>query len=488
MEPGSARQRRSAVRYSNVAVASASPILSKANKVVEFHMPEIAFSTPAAVGAGAIVASVGSMQGWRKDNEDRHLLSAFADEGGFPGGKEGDDTKRQSVAVGVFDGHRGQDSAAFCAEHVGNAVIPIFQSIGAGTSGESTNVKSELLDRVVQAFHTVDTNLKGCLAEKEAAAASAAASQLSSPAAFAGSPTTTPGQSPQLSPRGPGSPSMLSLMISPHGTPTAPTGSSVGMSGTTAVVAICRRNEIVVLNVGDSRGYLIVKQAPTLEEIAQEEEGRRAYAAKLSEEGGVDGDRKVILPAGMHVIALSDDHRTSNEEENARITAAGGFIVNSRVNGKLSVTRAFGDFDLKGSAAKGSSDADKSPSTTQPLVICTPDVRRVDNLPISRATQGGSAFAAVLVGCDGVWELQSAEKIALRLHEKLRHLEEAAAASSTATDSSSPNLIEQYQTAVKTTIVEALHAGCAPFGDPTGRSPGSDNMSLGIVLMTAIPS
>eukprot|EP00658_Telonema_sp_P-2_P034720 TRINITY_DN25342_c0_g2_i1.p1 TRINITY_DN25342_c0_g2~~TRINITY_DN25342_c0_g2_i1.p1 ORF type:complete len:150 (-),score=18.69 TRINITY_DN25342_c0_g2_i1:146-595(-) len=45
---------------------------------------------------------------------------------------------------------------------------------------------------------------------------------------------------------------------------------------------------------------------------------------------------------------MSTDHRTlQNEAEKQRVLDAGGFVVNNRVNGKLSFTRAFGDFDWK---------------------------------------------------------------------------------------------------------------------------------------------
>ena len=50
----------------------------------------------------------------------------------------------------------------------------------------------------------------------------------------------------------------------------------------------------------------------------------------------------------IEAIPMSTDHRTlQNEAEKQRVLDAGGFVINNRVNGKLSVTRAFGDFDLK---------------------------------------------------------------------------------------------------------------------------------------------
>ena len=48
----------------------------------------------------------------------------------------------------------------------------------------------------------------------------------------------------------------------------------------------------------------------------------------------------------MRLTSLSD-HRASDIGERERIEGMGGVIVNDRVNGSLSVTRAFGDLFLK---------------------------------------------------------------------------------------------------------------------------------------------
>jgi len=41
---------------------------------------------------------------------------------------------------------------------------------------------------------------------------------------------------------------------------------------------------------------------------------------------------------------LSDDHKPDNEEELRRIQAADHFVEDSRVDGNLALSRAFGDF------------------------------------------------------------------------------------------------------------------------------------------------
>ena len=44
---------------------------------------------------------------------------------------------------------------------------------------------------------------------------------------------------------------------------------------------------------------------------------------------------------------MSVDHKPTSEGEINRVQKAGGFIVENRINGSLSLTRALGDFDYK---------------------------------------------------------------------------------------------------------------------------------------------
>jgi serine/threonine protein phosphatase PrpC len=44
---------------------------------------------------------------------------------------------------------------------------------------------------------------------------------------------------------------------------------------------------------------------------------------------------------------LSEDHKPENPKEYARITAAGGYVMEGRVNGNLNLSRAIGDLEYK---------------------------------------------------------------------------------------------------------------------------------------------
>ena len=59
------------------------------------------------------------------------------------------------------------------------------------------------------------------------------------------------------------------------------------------------------------------------------------------------GDTACVLFSKSGCKKLSSDHRCNDETEAIRVKKAGGLIVNERINGKLAITRAFGDFSMK---------------------------------------------------------------------------------------------------------------------------------------------
>ena len=81
------------------------------------------------------------------------------------------------------------------------------------------------------------------------------------------------------------------------------------------------------------------------------------------------GDSRCVLglqPTEVRsTIALSDDHKPSNEEEKLRIEKAGGFVLFDRVNGELAMSRAFGDFQYK---------SDTNLTLAEQLVLPIPDI------------------------------------------------------------------------------------------------------------------
>lgn len=59
------------------------------------------------------------------------------------------------------------------------------------------------------------------------------------------------------------------------------------------------------------------------------------------------GDSRGVLCRDGKAVALSEDHKPDNEEEIKRIQKACHMVEDSRVDGNLALSRAFGDFQYK---------------------------------------------------------------------------------------------------------------------------------------------
>lgn len=59
------------------------------------------------------------------------------------------------------------------------------------------------------------------------------------------------------------------------------------------------------------------------------------------------GDSRAVLSRDGNAIPLSTDHKPDLPTEKNRIQKAGGFVKLGRVNGTLSLSRSFGDFQYK---------------------------------------------------------------------------------------------------------------------------------------------
>lgn len=49
----------------------------------------------------------------------------------------------------------------------------------------------------------------------------------------------------------------------------------------------------------------------------------------------------------IEIIELSKDHKPMNDLEEERILATGNKVIFNRINGKISIARAFGDWEYK---------------------------------------------------------------------------------------------------------------------------------------------
>ena len=63
------------------------------------------------------------------------------------------------------------------------------------------------------------------------------------------------------------------------------------------------------------------------------------------------GDSRAVLCRNGQAIAMSNDHKPECQEELDRILAAGGTVIEGRVNGNLNLCRSLGDFEYKSDAS-----------------------------------------------------------------------------------------------------------------------------------------
>lgn len=59
------------------------------------------------------------------------------------------------------------------------------------------------------------------------------------------------------------------------------------------------------------------------------------------------GDSRSVLRTAKETIALSTDHKPELDSEYKRITDAGGYVEQGRINGNLNLSRAIGDLEYK---------------------------------------------------------------------------------------------------------------------------------------------
>ena len=59
------------------------------------------------------------------------------------------------------------------------------------------------------------------------------------------------------------------------------------------------------------------------------------------------GDARSVLCEKGKAVELSKDHKPDLPMERSRIQAAGSQVVDGKVNGRLAVSRAIGDWDFK---------------------------------------------------------------------------------------------------------------------------------------------
>jgi len=138
-------------------------------------------------------------------------------------------------------------------------------------------------------------------------------------------------------------------------------------SGTTAIVALIIGRQLYVANVGDARAVL--------------------YEGGDTSSSIENDHRPFSICQTTSVIRLSQDHKPDLEED--RIRKDGGYVIRSRINGILGVSRSIGDFST-------------------PAVRCLPSAYYYP-LPVNQ-----DGF--IILACDGLWDELSDQEACSIVH------------------------------------------------------------------------
>ena len=104
------------------------------------------------------------------------------------------------------------------------------------------------------------------------------------------------------------------------------------------------------------------------------------------------GDSRAVLCKRGVASLLTTDHKPGLPDEKQRIEKAGGRVVNGRVNMSLNLSRCLGDFSYK----------DPLLAPDRQIISAVPDVFEIE-------LSDEDEF--LVLGCDGVWELQSIQQV-----------------------------------------------------------------------------
>lgn len=121
------------------------------------------------------------------------------------------------------------------------------------------------------------------------------------------------------------------------------------------------------------------------------------------------GDSRCVLSRNGKAIALSADHKPTNEGEMKRIQKAGSFVSYGRVNGNLSLSRAIGDFNFK---------QNKTLPPALQAITAKPDVVVHELTPDDEF---------LVLACDGIWDVMSNEQVVSFISRSLEKTDDLAA-------------------------------------------------------------
>lgn len=114
------------------------------------------------------------------------------------------------------------------------------------------------------------------------------------------------------------------------------------------------------------------------------------------------GDSLSVMYKNKKAIMLNTEHKPSISSEEDRIYSSGSKIINNRVEGKLNLTRAIGDFAFKDNLIL---------KPYEQAVICYPEISKFEI---------DSDVDFIVMGCDGIWDCVDAQRFCDEINDRLQ--------------------------------------------------------------------
>jgi len=275
----------------------------------------------------------------------------------------------------VFDGHAGKHAAEWCGQNFHEYLLDAIL----------TYPDQPIPDLLNKTFQVVDTRISRLSQTAKSSSGSTAAVALlrcehiadNEPKGF-----TNPGLSPRGLMEQKGEEELEAMMAQDSGSRRGSMGGTGSSGGSVQRKHSGRRIRDFVRGLTGTEKRASSDEATEVEE----EPAERIEAIEAKNEGGMRrvlytanvGDARAVLCRGGRSVRLTYDHKGSDTQEAKRITDAGGFVLNNRVNGVLAVTRSLGDTSMKEFVVG-------SPYTTETVV------------------DENDEF--LIVACDGLWDV-----------------------------------------------------------------------------------
>ncbi|KAJ2521102.1 Protein phosphatase 2C 2 [Coemansia sp. RSA 2049] len=140
-------------------------------------------------------------------------------------------------------------------------------------------------------------------------------------------------------------------------------------------------------------------------EMVNDSSGCTAVSVLIAKDGaaycGNAGDSRCIISSGGRAVALSHDHKPTDDVEFNRIRDGGGYVEFGRVNGNLALSRAIGDFEFKNNRTLG---------PEKQIVTALPDV-------VKHVIGADDEF--LVIACDGIWDCMTNQQVVQFVHAKV---------------------------------------------------------------------